>query len=394
MRLRKKLQTAGRESSSGEVMGKSREVLLKLVRMAMGWETDFSLPEGIAWKEVLDEAYEQGIVAIVLDGYEKHQSNCRDPKSVAADEMMYLMDAIGQQQVIEFNYLNQRVVLQKLSEILHGNAIPFMLMKGFACGQYYPVAQHRPCGDIDIYPGSKFEESIIALKDAGVESDPYYYRHSALYIDNVMIENHRVLGDLRGPRRQMREFETLLEKEAEASIKSARPANVGGVDIPGGLFPSANFNALFLPWHVSAHFAFEKVTLRHLLDWALFLVHESKEIDVKLFSEAKKRYTYGYSKMADILTNLSIRYLNMPTDGIPSEIVNDAHNFDNRLADRVFGYMFVGQPKERDPQMWKERWNNVKQVWRERWKYTEIYDVSMLHFLFIKARGVLLKEGE
>lgn len=48
----------------------SREILLKLVRLAMGWECDYKLPDGIDWAEVLELSSEQGIAAIILDGYE------------------------------------------------------------------------------------------------------------------------------------------------------------------------------------------------------------------------------------------------------------------------------------------------------------------------------------
>ena len=377
-------------------MANSREILLKLVRMAMGWETDFSLPEDVDWKDVLTIAQEQGVNAIAVDGLEVYM-NKQPQGSPAKNSAVFkqiLLEAIGGLQMVEYNYMNHVAALTELSEILSKKEIPFMIMKGFACGQYYPNPKHRPCGDIDIYPGKRFEESNQALKAAGVDSDPYYYRHSASYIKNVMIENHRVLGDLRGYRKQSRLFEEQLEKEAKQSILEGKNVEIEGRVIKGAKYPLADFNVLFLPWHVSAHFAFEKVAIRHLLDWALFLVNEGKDVSVEKFKAAKMLYTHGYKKMADILTNLSIRYLNMPTNTVPIEIVNDAIAFDSILADKVFDYMFVGQPRERDANVWKFRWNNLKRVWNERWKYREVYDMSMAVFLYQKAMGVIFKEGE
>lgn len=377
-------------------MANSREVLLKLVRIAMGWETDFSLPEDVDWKEVLSIAQEQGVNAIAVDGLEVYMSK-QPQDSPAKNSVAFkqiLLEAIGGLQMVEYNYMNHVAALQELSEILNNKGLPFMIMKGFACAQYYPNPKHRPCGDIDIYPGDKFEESNQALKDAGVDSDPYYYRHSASYIKNVMIENHRVLGDLRGPKKQTRELEKWLEREANKSLKEKKPAKVLDQEIKGGVFPTANFNALFLPWHVSAHFMFERVTVRHLLDWALFLVNDGKNINVSLYLEAKKKFTYGYSKFADLLTSLSIDILNMPTDGIPNPIVKDANQSDKQLARKVLVYMFEGKPKERDKKQWKERWNNVKRVWGERWKYKDLYGKGVVGFLFYKGIGVFVKEGE
>ena len=364
--------------------------------MAIGWETDFSLSDDIDWKDVLQIAQEQGVNAIAVDGLEVYMSKQPQdsPAKNSAEFKQILLEAIGGLQMVEYNYKNHVAALTELSEILNNKGIPFMIMKGFACGQFYPNPKHRPCGDIDIYPGDKFEESNQALKAAGVDSDPYYYRHSASYIKNVMIENHRVLGDLRGPKKQTRELEEWLEREANKSLKEGKRAHVLDQEIKGGVYPTANFNALFLPWHVSAHFLIERVTVRHLLDWALFLTHEGMDINVDEYREAKNKYTYGYSKIAVILTNLSMRYLGMPVDGIPKEIIEDADGFDNALADKVWEYMFVGQPKERDSRLWKERLNNVKRIWQERWKYKEIYGMNVLGFLLMKTKGVIFKEGE
>jgi len=359
----------------------------------MGWETDFSLAKNVDWKEVLLLAQEQGVNAIAVDGLEiwmKHE-----PQLLSSpNDKQILLEAIGLLRMVEVNNLHQLSALKKLSQILSDNEIPFMIMKGFACAQYYPNPNHRPCGDIDIYPGPLFDESNQALKDAGVGVDPYYYRHSASIIDGVMIENHKILGDLRGPKKQTRELEEWLKREANKSIEGGKNVNVMEHDIPRGVFPSANFNALFLPWHVSAHFAFERVTLRHLLDWALFLNKDGKDVDVELFRNAKNKFSYGYSKMADVLTYLSLRHLRMPVGDIPVGIIDDAVNVDNILADRVFNYMFTGIPRERDDNVWKFRWNNVKQIWREKWKYKDIYNMTPINFLYLKVLGIVLNEEE
>lgn len=376
-------------------MANSRKILLKLVRLAMGWEEDCTLPKVINWQEVLDMASEQGVEAIALDGYDVYLS--KNPGVVSAlkspETKPLMLAAIGRLNMTEFNNLQHLAALVELSEVLHKKEISFMVMKGFACGQYYPNPKHRTCGDIDIYPAERFEESNEALKAAGVDMDPHYYRHSVSFIKDTMIENHRILCDLRGPKKQTRALEAQMEAEAKKSLESGKPVKIEDHEIFGAVYPSADFNALFLPWHVSAHFEFERVTLRHLLDWALFLVVEGKNVDVEKFREAKRKYTYGYSKFADILTALAIKHFNMPVEGIPSAIVEDVGMVDASLCDRVFDYMFVGQPRERDANIWKFRWNNTRRIWQERWKYKEIYGMGVLRFLLHKLRGVMFNVG-
>ena len=377
-------------------MENSREIVLKLIRMALGWETDFSLPSDVCWKDVFDIASDQGVTAIILDGYEAYLSNNPQKTSPLStpENKPLMLQAIGKLNMIEFGYLQHQESLMELSNILSKRDIPFIVMKGFACGQYYPIPKHRTCGDIDIYPGDKYNESIGAIKDIGIAVDSHYYRHSTCMIKDVMIENHRILCDLRGPRKQTKALEAQLEDEARKSILDEKNVVIDGVKIVGARYPSANFNALFLPWHVSAHFEFENVTLRHLLDWALFLVNDGHKIDVEMFREAKRKYTYGYSKISDILTNLSLRYLKMPDASIPLKIIEDAVNFDDSLADKVFDYMFVGQPRERDTNLWKFRWNNTKRIWQERWKYKEMYGMGAIRFLLHKLYGVIFQVGE
>lgn len=377
-------------------MSDSKEVLLKLVRAAMGWECDFTLPPDIDWKAVLTMATEQGVEAIAIDGYQAIKS--KNPNTNLSldsfENKPLLLEYLGRLRLAEQGNLHRLAALTELSEVLNDQKIPFMLMKGFACSQYYPNPAHRACGDIDIFLGERFEESNNALKAAGIEVNPNYYRHTVSYIKNVMIENHRVLCDLRGPKRQTRKLEIQLETEGKRSMVAGKNVVIGGKIIHGAKFPTANFNALFLPWHVSAHFAFERVNLRQLLYWALFLKVEGREIDLGLFKTAKQNYTYGYGKLADVLTSLSIRYLNMPTDNIPSPIIYDALKNTTIISEKVLDYMISGKLRVRNERVWKFRLNNVKKVWSERWKYQELFNMNVFVFLYYKTKGVVFHEGE
>lgn len=374
----------------------SRAVLLKLIRVAMGWEKDFTLPSDVMWSVVLNLARQQGVEAIAMDGYEsllqhnaglipfyEGESNARLQHRVAGAILS-----------TEHSYQKQLSALIELSALLSKGNVPFMIMKGFACGQYYPIPSHRGCGDIDIYPGTRFEDSTEVLSNEGIKSDLHYYRHSVFVVKGVTVENHRVLCDLRGPGKQVRALEKQLEEEAQNCLNHAQKVVIEGRVIENAVFPSADFNALFLPWHASAHFGFERITLRHLLDWALFLTHEGTKIDVANFREAKKKYTFGYGRLADLLTAMALKYLNMPVKGIDPAIVSDARKQDDALVDRVFDYFFEGIPRQRDANVWRFRANNLRSIWRERWKYRPIYGMGVLSFVYYKTKGVIFKVGE
>ena len=372
----------------------SADVIFKLIRIALGWESEYTLPDNINWEEVFRIASEQGVFAIIIDGYDILISHNPKAKNTLFANEEIKKTVFSQISFAEFNYCRHLAAITELNEVICGRGIPILLLKGFACGQFYPNPRHRPCGDIDIYPGDRFEECNQALMDNGIEVDKdYYYRHSASTIKDVTIENHRVLGDLRGPQRQTKDFEALLKSEAIKSLKRGKYITLEGEELKGAVLPSADFNALFLPWHVSAHFALERVTLRQLLDWALFLDKEGQLIDVELFRRAKKQYTFGYSKFADILTALALKYLSLPVGKIPLPIIQDAINTDDSLITKVYNYIFEGQPILPDNNIWRIRFNNFKRIWRERWKYKEIYGVSTLAYMYYKAAGAIFNVG-
>ena len=371
----------------------SQAVLFRLIRIALGWDQDYSIPLGVDWNEVIILAEQQGVLPIITDGYEvylKHNPNAESFLSKKKEDDGYA-SVLSSILITENDYDHHRKVLGILSEVLNKEHIPFIVMKGLSCGKYYPLPHHRPCGDIDIYTREAFEESNQALEKSGFHVEPHYYRHHVALIKGVTIENHRILCDLRGPKKQTAELETLLKKLANKSIVDGEDYGKG---FPGAHYPIADFNALFLPWHVSAHFEFERVTLRHLLDWALFLSHEGNNINISEYLVYKRKFTYGLGPFADILTDLSIRYLGLPKETIPVELVIDAENCDKDLSDKVLNRIFEDTEPASDNNVWKERWKLFKYVLKDDWKYRSLYGMSPIRFILYKLKGVIFRIGE
>lgn len=49
----------------------SANILFRLLRAALGDETEVSLPDDVDWNEVVDLAFEQGVAAMLVDGLDK-----------------------------------------------------------------------------------------------------------------------------------------------------------------------------------------------------------------------------------------------------------------------------------------------------------------------------------
>ena len=128
-------------------MTDNRDILLKLVRSAMGWEDDFSLPKNIDWLGVTQLAREQSVSAIFLDGYQNLMEQNTDIPSFIGDtedEELLRMSMKGLYST-EIQYQKQLDALNALYDLLSPRKIPFLVFKGFACAQYYPIPQHREC---------------------------------------------------------------------------------------------------------------------------------------------------------------------------------------------------------------------------------------------------------
>lgn len=360
-------------------MASSVDILLKLVRLAIGTETEFAIPENVDWKEVYELSCSQGVSAIAYDGLQKLYDKCGRLSLDSPEYMNIKYEWFARIVSVETNYARQLEIVSKLEEVFEKEKMPFMIMKGISVSKYYPIPEHRECGDVDIYLGQNYMRSNLLLKENGIGYDEYYYRHSASHINGIMVENHCVLCDTRGPKSTK-----LLERQLENLAGKCLAGESGQV------YPTPDFNALFLPWHVSAHFAFEKVTLRQLLDWALFIWKDGLRIDENLFLEAQDRYKFGYSAFSNVLTALSVDKLHIPAESLPSFLLSGAEFADKQLCAKVFDYMLIGHPKERDERVWKSRLNNIRRIFSESWKYRELYNMSALGFLMYKAKGVIL----
>lgn len=374
-------------------MSNSHVVLFKLLRNAIGWDDNNSLPNGIYWEEIIDIAYKHGVLCVLLDGYQKilsHNTNFIDIFTLEENSKLKFK-CLNYIYKTEKNYLRHINSILNLSEILQD--IPFLIMKGFSCSQYYPIPKHRECGDIDIYTGNRFSESEDRLYSYGSNYNNKYYRHSAVNIHGVTIENHKILCDLRGPIKQTREFEKLLSSIADNCINIGRNIELENKQIRNAVYSSSDFNLLFLPWHTSAHFAFERISIRQLLDWALFLYNNGKQLDINLYNMARSKFTFGYSKMVDILTYLSIKYLHLPKKQIHPVMYNNAMNIEHSLAEKVYDNIFMGTPKIRSNRIWILRFNNIKAIWKDRWKYKDIYGVNVFVFILYKVFGVIFSIG-
>lgn len=247
--------------------------LLSLLRLALGTFGKDEAPvkdlSPAEWRELIDMAYNHGVAAIAADalGAAGELPNLDSPE---AEEAKY--DWLGSIFQYEAAYGHYEKTISKLVKALAGAGVDTMLLKGYGLSLNYPVPSHRPTGDIDTYHFGKWREADEVVKAANVKIDYSHHHHSVFCYKGESVENHYDIVN----RYASREGAAIDDRLKVLAGCDLRRINVCEEE---AFLPSADFNGIFLLWHAAAHFGSTSITLRHVLDWALFVDKQWNEIN-------------------------------------------------------------------------------------------------------------------
>ncbi len=228
----------------------------------------------IDWPEVMDLAIEQGVGAIAFDGVNLLYDKGVDLKIPAQTKIRWF--AATQQN--ESEYLKSKKTLASLAKFFAKHSLDTMLLKGYGLSLNYPIPNHRPSGDIDIYLRHQssyeslqaWEKGDNLIKEKGIEVDPTGEHHSHFSINGILIENHKnIIGvdsHMSNGQVHLRLMQMFDDNEK--------------IDVDGAIIeiPSPDFNMIYLLRHAGQHFATERIVLRHVLDWGFVVAKYSDMI--------------------------------------------------------------------------------------------------------------------
>lgn len=210
---------------------------------------------------------------------------------------------LGMQEIAEQSYYYHLDVLSELLAFFSTHKIPTMVIKGLSLSRYYPVPSHRKCGDIDIYQYGQqsLSDYIISQTFELAIKNTIAGHHTNYQYRNISIENHyQLITTYHGG--VTLELEALLEKEASNAKEYE-------VNLQKVRYPSPTFNAIYLPYHMAVHFRSEKVTMRQVLDWMMFLKKEYENVDWLQVHEVYHRY--NLSTFVNAINGVLIHYFGM-----------------------------------------------------------------------------------
>ena len=301
------------------------EDFLQLLRIGIGTGTVKGLQLTVigskSLMEIKDLADAHGLSAVVLDGIEK------TPKLGDTLPLEQKLEWIGEVlQNYEQRYSAYEKAIRDLAGFYNQHGFKMMVIKGYGLSWNYPKPSHRPCGDIDVWLFGQQREADAALGSwfkvhgSNQKVDTSHHHHTVFEWEGFTVENHYDFMNVHYGHRS-KELEKIFKELGDAShindndnnqelensrisstSKNANGTKIPSVEVKGEnvYLPSANLHALFLLRHSLQDFAAAVLTLRQVLDWALFVEKHTKEIDWVWLTGIIKEY-----KMTDFFNCLN-----------------------------------------------------------------------------------------
>lgn len=281
---------------------KTTDLFFELLRAGI-WarpaDLDGICPDDAQWAAILQAGREQTVTGILFDGISTLPAEQMPPR-----ELKFKLAA----EVAAIERKNQMLshALRDAAEILDANGLTYMLLKGMAAGELYPMPQHRSCGDIDLWlPTADCEKATPLLFEGSmVKKDR---RHISGPFRGIHIENHYELSHNR-----MQRYENFGHELLSDAVRlPLKQITVEGYPV---VCPSPTFHALFMFEHLAFHLL-NGIGLRQLCDLALWLDHYAAEIDRP--TVARILHKYGFERIVNALEIIFIDRLQMPEKCAP-----------------------------------------------------------------------------
>ena len=241
--------------------------LFDFIKSGVGKEVPIIQTGSTNWEALFTIAQNHGIAAFVFDGINK----CFE-KGIKIDiDFRTKMEWIGLTQQIEQRYRQYEKNIKKLGAFYREYGIRMMVLKGYGLAQNYPIPCHRPCGDVDIYLFGEQEKADKLLQEKlGVTIDNSHHHHTVFRFKDETVENHYDFLNVH-VRPSNKRIEEKLKKLANIDDNDNLDDNI--------IYPSVEFNAIYLIRHCAGHFASTEMNVRQILDWGFFMEKHNQEIN-------------------------------------------------------------------------------------------------------------------
>lgn len=350
------------------------------------------IEENINWSKIYSISANHNISAIVWDYIQQQIAEGKLlPKQLPTKAQKIQWALVTEQ--VEKKYAKQKQVIVKLARFFAEHNIKMMILKGYGLSLNYPVPNHRPCSDVDIWlfeeqqmpDGSTKRCSAQQKADRllqehfNISIDEDKHHHTVFYIDGVMVENHYDFLNIHA-HLSNRIIEERLQQLTQQPLEQVI------VDDASVYLPSPDFHALFMLRHSASHFAAERIVIRHLLDWKYFMENYTKQIDWQSLRNIAQKT--NMHKFLDCINAICIDHLGLPSDYIPEFERN------SKLEERVWNEILHPEFNMQCPKNagYIKSWSfMLRRWWSNRWKHRIVYNESLAKTFIVQLWSHLLK---
>ena len=358
----------------------TKEALYKLLSIAIGNESDLTLPEDVSLVEVMDLSEMAGINGVVVSGLQKLVDN---GFVLSADTKQRRMTRIGRSMMMEQKTAQQWNSIRRLVDLYTQNGLTTVGLKGMTVAQWYPNPMQRDSCDFDCFLlkdeddgklGFAFEEGNKIVEANGVHVDRNIYVHSVFAYGDVTVENHHYLSAVKLSKRHRNLDELLRELLLSEPLQPVMDTKL--------MTGSPMFNAVFLTHHAHRHMLNEYMPIKLLTDWALF-IKNNPSLDWERFW--KYADGFGMLRFAQSMTRFASNRLGTT---LPFELPVD------EVADELLENSIWDFPKESasGKSLFSRHLGIITNLVHARKRYKVFYDYSAFQMIAAYVKGYFFGE--
>lgn len=279
------------------------KALMQLVGVAAQGKALQKLPDDLDWARIERLANEQAVQTLL--GYGLRLSPALDCPAELRESLVSQM-----RQEAFSNHAWKHSTLQLLAE-MNAAGIPALLIKGYAVADCYAAPDCRMSGDTDLLIEPKNEKRACAFMKANGFAVEHRWtnghhdvcRHPQLgCVELHVMLYDEIVEDVWFGRMDGREF--VSESAIEVATQDGSYRTLGYTD-----------HMIFLMLHLIKHFIMTGMSLRMMLDVALFFSHNAERIDSARFWKMMESLKYG--TIAQSILWAMVRYCGIDATSIP-----------------------------------------------------------------------------
>ena len=350
------------------------EPILELIKVGLGKSN--KLPYCDDWHGLMVMSLQQGVPGITFDAIQSG-FKVEEKESINLPTTV-MMEWFGMVNQLAKLYDTNKKTTEKLGLFYAKHGIPMMLLKGYGLSLNYPVPEHRPSGDIDIYLfGEWMKADKLLAKEAHVKIDNSHHHHSVFHIERQMVENHYDFVNVHSHRsnRAIEEhFKELAKDRGEEIMKNV-------------FLPSPLLEVEFTARHAASHFASGEMTIRQLLDWLLLAEKKTELINWDQFW--KDMRWMGMEKFVVALIDIGIDHLGFDKDifHIPADVLSDKALSERMVKDILYPVFNQTSPRGFIQYIgWM-----IKRWWANRWRHEIVYSDSLFNTFIMQVCSHVMK---